>query len=134
MKFMLDTNTCIYVMNGTPVTARRMFFRVHPGDVLVSSITLSELWYGVEHSVHREKNASALQQFLSPLIVADFDADAAQEYGALRVHLQKRGMIIGSMDLLIAAHAKALDVILITNNLREFRRVPGLKLENWAEK
>jgi len=130
--YMLDTNTCIYIMNGKPAEVHRIFSGIHPEDVGVSSITLAELWYGVENSNHREKNATLLHMFLSPLTLGDFDEDAAQEYGIIRAHLHKRGSMIGSMDLLIAAHAKALGVTLITNNFREFRRVPGLKVENWV--
>lgn len=133
MTYLLDTNTCIYIMNGKPAAAHRVFSGVQPGDVGVSSITLSELWYGVENSAHREKNATALRMFTSPLFIANFDGDAAHEYGIIRAHLHRRGSMIGGMDLLIAAHAKALGVTLITNNLREFRRVPGLKMENWVE-
>lgn len=133
MTYMLDTNTCIYIMNGKPAAAHRVFSGVQPDEVGVSSITAAELWYGVENSGHRDKNASALRMFLSPLAIADFDDTAAREYGFIRGHLQKRGTMIGSMDLLIAAHAKALDVTLVTNNLREFRRVPGLKTEDWVE-
>jgi tRNA(fMet)-specific endonuclease VapC len=120
-------------MNGRPAEVRSVFSKVHPGEVGVSSITLSELWYGMENSSHREKNVSLLRMFISPLIIADFNENAAIEYGKIRSYLKKHGSMIGDMDLLIAAHAKALSITLITNNLREFRRVPGLKLENWVE-
>ncbi len=133
MKYLLDTNTCIYIMNREPAIARRAFAGVKPEDVGISAVTLSELWYGVENSNRRESNRQALRMFVSSLIIAHYDDLAAEQYGAIRAHLRKAGSMIGAMDLLIAAHAKALDVILVTNNVREFKHVSGLRIENWVK-
>ena len=102
-----------------------------PGDVGVSSITLAELAHGVEKRARTEQNRSALEQFLLPLELADFDHKAALAYGKIRAQLEGDGQTIGSMDLLIAAHALSLETILVTNNVREFHRVTRLKVEDW---
>ena len=133
MKYLLDTNTCIYIMNRQPMTARDAFARVKPDEVGISTVTLSELWFGVENSSRREQNEILLHMFTASLSIAQYDDRAAEQYGIIRTHLKKTGSLIGEMDLLIAAHAKALGVTLVTNNLREFRGVPGLKMENWVE-
>jgi tRNA(fMet)-specific endonuclease VapC len=131
--YLLDTNHCIYLINGKyPEIARRLA-RQKTGSVALSSITTSELWYGVENSARREQNRAALAKFLLPLDVMPYDEDASQAYGKLRAFLEKSGRGVGSMDLLIAAHAVSLKGILVTHNLREFRNVPGLKLEDWTE-
>ena len=132
MKVMLDTNICIYIIKQQPPAVIERFLSHQVGDVGVSTITVAELAYGVGKSRHHAKNRLALEQFLAPLDVATFDQDAALAYGGLRAHLERKGSPIGSMDLLIAAHALSLGVRLATNNLREFRRVPGLRAENWA--
>ena len=130
--YLLDTNHCIYLINGKyPEIARRLS-RQKTGSVALSSITTSELWYGVENSIHREQNRAALAKFLLPLEVMPYDEDASQAYGTIRVLLEKGGRGVGSMDLLIAAHALSLKAVLVTHNLREFRKVPGLKLEDWT--
>jgi len=130
--YLLDTNHCIYLINGKyPEIARRLS-RQKTGSVALSSITTSELWYGVEHSIHREQNRAALAKFLLPLEVMPYDEDASQAYGKIRVFLEKGGRGVGSMDLLIAAHALSLKAVLVTHNVREFRQVPGLKLEDWT--
>jgi tRNA(fMet)-specific endonuclease VapC len=131
--YLLDTNHCIYLINGKyPEIARRLA-RQKTGSVALSSITTSELWYGVENSARREQNRAALAKFLLPLEVMPYDEDASQAYGKLRAFLEKSGRGVGSMDLLIAAHAVSLKGILVTHNLREFRNVPELKLEDWTE-
>lgn len=131
--YLLDTNHCIYLINGKyPGIARRLV-RQKTGSVALSSITTSELWYRVENSVHREQNRSALGKFLLPLEVMPYDETASQTYGKIRAFLEKCGRGVGSMDLLIAAHAVSLKTILVTHNWREFRQVPGLKLEDWTE-
>ncbi len=132
MKYLLDTHTCIYLMKNEPQSVRSAFAKLSVNDVGISTMTLSELWYGVEHSRHREENGKLLKIFISPLVIAHYGESAAEHYGVIRAHLRKKGMMIGNMDLLIAAHAKALDVTLVTNNVREFRRVPGLKVANWV--
>lgn len=133
MKYMLDTNICIYLIKEQPLRVMDTFRSHAIGDIGVSSITVSELWYGVAKSTHREANEQALEQFLLPLIVSPFDDRAGEAYGEIRAALEKQGQPIGAMDLLIAAHAVSLGVCLVTNNEREFARVPDLIIENWVQ-
>ena len=132
MKLMLDTNICIYLIKQHPPSVLEHFLSQQVGDIGISSITVAELDYGVSKSRHAMKNRLALAQFISPLEVASFDREAAAAYGRLRATLEQKGTPIGAMDLLIAAHALSLGVRLVTNNAREFRRVPGLRVENWV--
>ena len=134
MKFLLDTNICIYLIKRRPPQVLDRFAALSFGDVGVSSITVAELQYGVQTSQYPERNQQALEQFLVPLIIAEFDYSAAAAYGVVRAALERQGAPIGSLDTLIAAHALSLDVTLVTNNVREFSRVPALKLVNWAER
>ena len=131
MKYLLDTNICIALIRYKPAALLQQLISHQPGDVGISSITLAELVLGAEKSAQLERNMSALQQFLLPLELADFDQRAALAYGKIRAELERSGQIIGSMDMLIAAHAISLDAILVTNNIREFQRVNGLTLEDW---
>jgi tRNA(fMet)-specific endonuclease VapC len=133
MKYMLDTDTCIYLIKEKPVAAIRRLRRTDPRDACISSITLSELEYGVSKSSQPDRNKMALAGFLAPLQVAPYDDMAARKYGAIRAFLEKRGTPIGSLDMLIAAHALALGCALVTNNEREFSRVPELRVVNWAK-
>lgn len=133
MTYMLDTNICIYAMKNKPENVLQRLKRELNSGVCISSITLAELEYGMKHSSNPAKNEQALLRFLIPFSVLPFGAAAASEYGAIRTHLQNRGTPIGSLDMLIAAHAKAENMILVTNNVREFERVPDLEIENWAE-
>ena len=132
MKYMLDTNICIYVIKEKPESVIRKFLKNNPEEMCISSITYAELLYGVEKSKAIQKNRIALSLFLSPIKILEFNDYAAQEYGQIRADLEQKGMPIGSMDMLIAGHAKAEDLILVTNNTKEFQRVAGRKLENWA--
>lgn len=132
MKFLLDTNICIYLIKQKPLKVLQKFNAYQVGDIGVSSITVAELEFGVQKSQFPSKNQIALAQFLLPLQIADFDHGAAVIYGNIRATLAKRGTPIGSLDTLIAAHALSLKVTLITNNLKEFSRVPNLKLDNWV--
>jgi len=132
MKVMLDTNICIYLIKRQPPNILDRFLSHPVGDIGISSITAAELAYGVSKSRHATKNRQALEQFLAPLEVVSFDQVAAWAYGRLRAQLEVKGTPIGSMDMLIAAHALSLGVRLVSNNVREFRRVPGLRLANWA--
>jgi tRNA(fMet)-specific endonuclease VapC len=132
MKYMLDTNICIYIIKNKPSIVRERFETLNIGDVGVSSITTSELFYGVFKSQSRIQNRKALDGFLLPLMIAEYDYDASIYYGEVRASLEKSGNIIGPLDLQIAAHALSLGVTLVTNNTKEFERVEGLKLENWA--
>ncbi|MEE9431981.1 MAG: type II toxin-antitoxin system VapC family toxin [Melioribacteraceae bacterium] len=131
MKYMLDTNICIYIIKNKPIKVLNKFKKIDPKDVCISSITSSELWFGVYKSLSFEKNAIALEQFLSPLTILEYDNSAAKVYGKVRSQLEKKGKVIGGMDLLIAAHALSLELTLITNNTKEFKRVEGLNVSNW---
>ena len=129
---LLDTNICIYIIKQHPPAVLERFLDYQPGDIGISSITLSELRYGVAESAHKEKNATALDEFIIPLEVVSYDEAAALVYGDIRAALEKAGTPIGSMDLLIAAHAVSLGIPLVTNNTREFLRVPSLTLLDWT--
>ncbi len=132
MIFLLDTNTCIYVIKSSPPEVLRRLGEHSVGDIGVSSVTAAELYFGVQKSQHPDQNRRALEQFLLPLDVVGFGDDAAATYGRIRAALEKRGTPIGPLDTLIAAHALSLELTLVTNNVGEFARVPDLKLENWA--
>ena len=132
MKVLLDTNICIYIIKRKPLEVLQKFEAYEVGDIGISSITVAELKFGVQKSQSVEKNQQALMQFLLPLTIAKFDTAAANVYGEIRAILEKQGTPIGSLDTLIAAHALSLDLTLITNNVREFDRVPNLKLKNWV--
>lgn len=131
MRYLLDTNICIYIINERPSQVMARFRQERIGDIGVSSLTAAELDYGVEKS-GSARNRQALEKFLAPLEITAFDEMAFRHYGRLRADLEKRGLPIGSMDMLIAAHALALNAILVTNNTREFERVSGLHLDNWV--
>ena len=133
MRYLLDTNTCIYIIKRSPPDVFDRFKILHVGDVGVSAITYCELQCGVANSSRPDENHLALTEFLSPLEVRDFPSAAAIAFGKIRAHLQRSGTPIGNYDLLIAAHALYEGFILITNNTKEFDRVPGLKVENWIE-
>ncbi len=133
MKFMLDTNICIYIIKQKPIKVLKHFTQYSPGDILISSITIAELRYGVEKSLHVQQNHDALSGFIVPLEIAAFDEKAAEEYGKVRAQIEKKGQPVGSMDMLIGAHALSLGVALVTNNTKEFRRIKGLKVENWTK-
>lgn len=133
MKYMLDTNIVAYAINRRPEAVFLRFREHQPDDMCVSSITMAELEYGIAHSSKPERNRLALMMFLSNIKVISFDAVAAREYGLIRHDLAAKGTPIGSNDMLIAAHARAEGLILVTNNVKEFDRVPDLKIENWAE-
>lgn len=134
MKYMLDTNICIELIRKQPAHLVKRVTSMNVGDVGVSAITVAELQHGASKSQNPEANLVALEQFLLPLSIADFGYDASAVYGQIRADLERRGMLIGPMDLLIAAHALSLDVILVTNNVKEFSRVPDLKVEDWTKK
>jgi len=130
-RVMFDTDTCIYVMKGRPAAAARRFARIDLAEVFVSCITAAELWTGVMKSSRREKGQAALESLLVNVTVLDWPAAAAIRYASVRAYLELRGSRIGELDLLIAAHALHEDLPLVTNNAKEFRRVPGLKVESW---
>ena len=132
MKYMLDTNTCIYLIKQKPPKVLKHFTSHAVGDIGISSITLAELRYGVSKSRHVEKNRQALDEFIVPLEIEDFDERAAAEYGTVRADLEKAGRPIGSMDMLIGAHARALGATLVTNNTREFKQIKNLNVVDWS--
>ena len=132
MKYMLDTNICIYIIKLRPEEMIQKFMEHDPDDICISAITYAELTHGVEKSRAKEKNRVALMVLLSGIQVVPFDDLAAQIYGEIKVDLQKKGTPIGPMDTLIAAHAKALNLTLVTNNTKEFARVDSLELEDWV--
>ena len=129
---LLDTNTCIYLIRRRPKEVLQRFERFEVGEVGVSVITVSELRYGVEKSTRPEQNLRALEQFLLPLEVLNFGPEATVSYGRVRASLEERGLPIGPLDTLIAAHALSLGATLVTNNTREFERVSGLQIEDWT--
>ena len=132
MKYMLDTNICIYIIRHQPENVIRKFMEHDSEDICISAVTYAELAHGVEKSQAREKNRIALMVLLSEIQIVPFDDLAAQIYGEVKADLQKKGTPIGPMDTLIAAHAKAQNLTLVTNNTKEFARVDGLKLEDWV--
>ena len=133
MKYMLDTNICIYIIKRKPADALDRFKQTDISEISISSITLSELFYGVSKSSKPEQNFMALTQFVAPLEILPFGGEASQYYGDLRAYLERQGTPIGSLDMLIASHALSLTSTLVTNNDKEFNRVPNLNIENWVK-
>jgi len=133
MKVMLDTNTCIAVIKQKPPQALKRFNAYKVGEIGISSVTLAELEFGVAKSQHLEKNQAALDEFVLPLEIANFDRETARVYGRVRATLEKRGTPIGSLDMMIGAHALSLGVTLATNNTREFSRIKGLTVVDWLD-
>jgi tRNA(fMet)-specific endonuclease VapC len=133
MRFLLDTNICIYIIKRKPPQVFEKFRDLSPADVGISSITVAELEYGAYKSQRVEQNRVALSQFLIPLEIVPFDERATQAYGQIRSELEMKGIVIGSMDMLIASQAIALGLTLVTNNVKELSRIPGLICENWIE-
>lgn len=132
IKFMLDTNICIYTINNKPTAVRDNFIK-HHSQLCISSVTLMELIYGAEKSAAPEKNLEVLEGFVARLQVLPYDNAAAEHTGQLRAELAKLGQPIGPYDQMIAGHARSLGLIVVTNNLKEFNRVPGLRLLDWTE-
>lgn len=130
--YMLDTNICIYIIKRRPAEVIEKFRTFAVSEIAVSSITLAELEYGVSKSQHVEKNRDALALFVSPLDILPFNSLAAVKYGEIRAKQEKDGSPVGSMDMLIAAHAMSRGLTLVTNNTREFERIEGLRIENWT--
>jgi tRNA(fMet)-specific endonuclease VapC len=132
MNYLLDTNICIYIINRKPSSVLKRIQARQPEQIAISTITVAELEYGVAHSRRPDRNRIALLGFLFPFKILDFDQMAALEYGSIRSSLEKKGRPIGPMDMLLSAQAKSRDLVLVTNNEKEFRRVDGLRVENWA--
>lgn len=132
LSYMLDTDTASYVMKGTVPAVLKRLQRVLVGDVCISAISHSELAYGTEISPSQQRDQARLVLLLRHFAVLDYPTDAAAHYAEIRAVLKKRGTIIGANDLFIAAHARCEGLVLVTNNTREFGRVPGLRTENWC--
>jgi len=132
MKYLIDTNICIYIMNHRPVDVIKRFKQFNPGEIGISTITVSELQYGVAKSTHRKANQLRLDEFLAPLEILAYNLISARTYGYIRLQLEKRGKLIGPLDILIAAHALSQNLIMVTNNDKEFKRIKNLKVENWT--
>jgi tRNA(fMet)-specific endonuclease VapC len=132
MKYILDTNICIYLIKQKPESLLKKVLSLTPGELAISSVTVAELYYGVHKSQHVERNLQALNNFLLPLEILPFDDAAASFYGQIRAYLEKQGTPIGSLDLMIASHTVSLGITLVTNNIKEFIRVPNLSVENWV--
>lgn len=133
MRYMLDTNICIYAIKHKPEIVIKRLLEHNPEDICISSVTYAELNYGAEKSRKVIENRLALLLLLSEIEIIDFDSKAAESYGIIRADLEKSGKVIGPNDMFIAAHAKSCDMTLVTNNTKEFIRIKDLKLENWAE-
>ena len=130
MRYLLDTNACIFLMKGNPEILKHFITKKEFG-IAISTITVAELYYGVSNSEQKEKNSTNLINFFIGLNILDFDSGSAMEYGRIRADLRKKGIPIGQMDMLIAAHAKSKSLILITNNTNEFQRIADLQIEDW---
>jgi len=130
--YMLDTNICIYLLKNNPPGIKETIERIEFGKLTISSIAVAELYFGVEKSKNPQRNFKNLNNFLAPIIALPFDIQAARIHGTIRSFLEREGKLIGPNDLLIAAHALSIYSVLVTNNIKEFKRVPKLKLENWV--
>lgn len=132
LRYLLDTNICIYIVNNRPEAVRRRFASAAAGEMGMSVVTYGELVWGAHMSSKAKENLQRLRAFARLVTALDLPSDAAEHYGEMRAALQKKGAPIGPNDLWIAAHARAAGLILVSNNEREFRRVARLKVENWA--
>jgi tRNA(fMet)-specific endonuclease VapC len=131
LEYMLDTNTCIYVIKNRPAALRERFDQLAE-SLCISIITLGELLYGVEKSARRSQNLQAVQQFTTRLEVMPFSVKASAHFGQVRAELARLGTLCGAYDMLIGAHARSEGLMLVTNNTREFQRIPGLRVDNWV--
>ncbi|MCP3873457.1 MAG: type II toxin-antitoxin system VapC family toxin [Desulfobacteraceae bacterium] len=134
MKYLIDTNICIFIMNNHPSEVVQKFRNVGVGNIGISSITVSELQYGVHKSRRIKENTKRLEEFLSPFEILFYGDNESKYYGKIRNQLEKQGNVIDPLDLLIAAHALSNKLILITNNEKEFNRIKSLKVKNWVTK
>jgi len=134
IRYMLDTDACIALIKNRPEPMRIRLSRLAPDEVGISGIVTAELWFGIALSEKKKQNQAALKDFLDYATLLDWPHEASPLYGKIRAGLQKQGTPIGAMDLLIASHALFLDAMLVTNNTKEFNRIPDLKIENWEAK
>ncbi len=132
LKYLLDTNIVIYTMKHRPTEVREAF-NAHEGQLAISSVTLMELFYGAEKSANPVQNTRSIETFAARLTVLDYDTAAAQHTGQIRAELAKAGKPIGPYDQMIGGQARSLGLIVVSNNVREFKRVPGLRFENWVK-
>ena len=132
MKFLIDTNICIYIMNKRPPEVIYRFKDTEMGEIGISTITVSELSYGAAKNNLKKQNFKRLEEFLVPFEIIPYNQNASKYYGEIRSQLESQGNIIGPLDLLIAAHALAEKLTLVTNNEKEFKRIKSLKVENWV--
>jgi tRNA(fMet)-specific endonuclease VapC len=132
MNYLLDTNICIYIIKKKPAVVLKRVQAKLLGEIAISAITIAELEYGIARSRYPDRNRIALLEFLFPFTILDFDPKAAMAYGQIRALLESKGRLIGPMDLLLAAQAKSHNLVLVTNNEKEFKRIEGLRIENWA--
>ena len=132
MRYMLDTNICIYLIKHKPLQVFEKLQEHNPDEICISAVTYAELVHSVEKSKAVERNRLALTILLSNIEILDFDMNAAEEYGRIRADLEKKGTPIGPLDMMIAGHAKSLGYTVVTNNVGEFKRVEGLQYENWV--
>lgn len=133
MKYLLDTNICIYLMKRRPESVLRRFREVDPAEIALSIVTIAELEYGAAKSQNPQRNREQFNNFRRPFRVLGLDEADVQAFGAIRADLERRGMPIGAYDLLIGAQARCRELTLVTNNEREFDRIAGLNIENWVE-
>jgi tRNA(fMet)-specific endonuclease VapC len=131
--YMLDTNICIYIIKHKPPEIKARFQRYKPGQIVISTVTYAELWFGAQRSAERQRALALLQAFVRDIPVAPLGSKVGEAYGEIRARLERKGRLIGNNDLWIGAHAAVLDVTLATNNEREFKRIDGLSVENWAK-
>jgi tRNA(fMet)-specific endonuclease VapC len=132
MHFLIDTNICIYIMNKRPLKVIHRFKNIEVGQICISTITVSELSYGASKSNPQKQNFKRLEEFLAPFEIIPYSQSASKYYGEIRSQLESQGNVIGPLDLLIAAHALSENLILVTNNKKEFKRIKSLKVENWV--
>ena len=130
--YLLETNICVYILKQKPFNVFQKFTSIDSYSIAVSSITVAELMYGVHKSNSKDRNLLAVNELLNSVQILDFDHNAASHFGTLKNSLLKKGTPIGPLDMLIAAHAISLNVVLVSNNLKEFNRVEGLLTENWV--
>ena len=133
MNYLIDTNICIYIMNQRPAEVIQKCKNTGVGQIGISAITVSELSYGVAKSKYQKQNTKRLEEFLAPFEILQYDEEASNYYGIIRSQLENQGNVIGPLDMLIAAHALSRDLVLVTNNEKEFNRIETLKVENWVK-
>ena len=132
MRYLLDTDICVYIIKDRPLPVRERLAELHGTQAGMSVVSYLELWYGAWKSTQRQESLRKIEELREAIPVLPLDAEIARYFGRIRADLERQGTPIGSYDLMIAAHALSLDLILVTNNTREFARIEGLRLENWA--